>query len=37
MPYSKKNEIVSIDGIPLPASSHEKLLGVRIDSEFLKV
>ena len=25
-------EIVSIDGIPLAASSHEKLLGVTIDS-----
>ena len=26
-------EIVSIDGIPLAASSHEKLLGVTIDSQ----
>ena len=30
---SKKPEIVSVDGIPLAGSSHEKLLGVRIDSE----
>ena len=30
---SKKPEIVSFDGIPLAASSHEKLLGVIIDSE----
>ena len=28
---SKKPEIVSVDGIPLAASSHEKLLGVTID------
>ena len=30
---TNKLEIVSIDGIPLAASSHEKLLGVTIDSE----
>ena len=30
---SKKPEIVSVVGIPLIASSHEKLLGVAIDSE----
>ena len=30
---SKKPEIVSVDGISLAASSHEKLLGVIIDSE----
>ena len=30
---TNKPEIVSIDGIPLAASSHEKLLGVTIDSE----
>ena len=30
---SKKPEIVSVDGISLVASSHEKLLGVIIDSE----
>ena len=30
---SKKPEIVSVDGISLAASSHEKLLGVTIDSE----
>ena len=30
-----KLEIVSIDGIPLAASSHEKLLGVTIDSELI--
>ena len=30
---SKKPETVSVDGIPLVASSHEKLLGVIIDSE----
>ena len=30
---SKKLEIVSVDGISLAASSHEKLLGVTIDSE----
>ena len=30
---SKKPEIVSFDGTPLVASSHEKLLGVIIDSE----
>ena len=30
---SKKPEIVSVDGIPLAASSYEKLLGVIIDSE----
>ena len=30
---SKKPEIVSVDGIPLAASSHEKLLGVTIDWE----
>ena len=29
----KKLEIVSVDGISLAASSHEKLLGVIIDSE----
>ena len=29
----EKPEIVPIDGIPLAASSHEKLLGVTIDSE----
>ena len=29
----KKPETVSVDGIPLVASSHEKLLGVIIDSE----
>ena len=29
---TNKLEIVSIDGIPLAASSHEQLLGVRIDS-----
>ena len=30
---SKKPEIVSVDGISIAASSHEKLLGVIIDSE----
>ena len=30
---TNKLEIVSIDGIPLAASSHEKLLGVTIDSK----
>ena len=30
---SKKPEIVSVDGIPLAASSYEKLLGVITDSE----
>ena len=30
---NNKLEIVSIDGIPLAANSHEKLLGVIIDSE----
>ena len=30
---SKKPEIVSVDGISVAASSHEKLLGVIIDSE----
>ena len=30
---TNKREIVSIDGIPLVASEHEKLLGVTIDSE----
>ena len=30
---SKKPEIVSVDGISIAASSHEKLLGVTIDSE----
>ena len=30
---TNKLEIVSIYGIPLAASSHEKLLGVTIDSE----
>ena len=30
---TNKLEIISIDGIPLAASSHEKLLGVTIDSE----
>ena len=30
---SKKPENVSVDGIPLAASSHEKLLGVTMDSE----
>ena len=30
---TKKPEIVSIDGIPLAASSHEKLVGVTLDSE----
>ena len=30
---TNKPEIVSIDGTPLAASSHEKLLGVKIDSE----
>ena len=30
---SKKPEIVSVDGISLAASSHEKLEGVTIDSE----
>ena len=30
---AKKPEIISIDGIPLAASSHEKLLRVTIDSE----
>ena len=29
---TNKLEIVSIDGIPLAASSHEKLLGVTIES-----
>ena len=29
---TNKLEIVSIDGIPLAASSHKKLLGVTIDS-----
>ena len=29
----KKPEIVSVDGISIAASSHEKLLGVIIDSE----
>ena len=33
---SKKPEIVSVDGISFAASSHEKILGVIIDSE-LKV
>ena len=28
-----KPEIISIDEIPLPASSHQKLLGITIDSE----
>ena len=30
---SKKPEIVSVDGISIAASPHEKLLGVTIDSE----
>ena len=30
----KKPEIVSVDGISIAASSHEKLLGVIIDSKF---
>ena len=30
---TNKPEVVSIDGIPLAASSHKKLLGVTIDSE----
>ena len=30
---STKQEIVSVDGIPVALSSHEKLLGVTIDSE----
>ena len=30
---SKKPEIFSVDGISLAVSSHEKLLGVTIDSE----
>ena len=33
LPSTNKLEIVSIDGIPLAAISHEKLLGVTIDSE----
>ena len=31
---TKKPEIVSIDGIPLAASSHEKLQRVTTDSKF---
>ena len=30
-----KHQIFSIDGIPLAASSHEKLLGVIVDSELI--
>ena len=30
---TKKPEVVTVDGIPLAASPHEKLLGVTIDSE----
>ena len=30
---TKKPEVVKIDGTPIAASSHEKLLGVTIDSE----